>query len=67
MFQKLDHTFRVLCVCVIQGGNVIVQLSGVGRRICSGKACILRRDIKMSGRKLCRVGPLDPVSAIHGK
>ena len=67
MLRKMDYTFRVLCVWVIQGGNVIVQLSGVGRRICSGKACIMPRDIKMSGRKLCRVGPLDPVSAIHGK
>ena len=45
-----------------QGGNVIVQLSGVARRICSGKICILPRDVKMSGY----YPVLGSVSAIPG-
>ena len=57
----------MLCAWVIQGGNVIVQLSGVARRICSGKALILPRDVKMSGGTFPVLGPLGPVSAIHGK
>ena len=56
MFRNRAIIFA-LCVWVIQGGNVIVQLSGVARRICCGKAFILLRDIKMSGGTLSRVKP----------